>query len=71
MSHVSTLGYLCRSRNVQAYFDDEQDGGLALLVEKHIIECAVCAAELRGLQRLRELIGQALLGSGEQLRSVS
>ncbi|MCU1263921.1 MAG: hypothetical protein JWM21_239 [Acidobacteria bacterium] len=53
---------LCQSKNIQAYFDDELDSTMHLLVERHIGECPVCNAELGALQRLQALVGLAFRG---------
>jgi hypothetical protein len=64
MSHSSADLYLCQSKNVQAYFDDELDSAMHLSVEHHIAECLVCNSELNALQRLQALIGLAFRDCG-------
>jgi len=54
---VSQADYsLCQSKIIQAYFDDELDPAVHLLVERHLIQCPVCNAELSGLYRLQALL---------------
>jgi anti-sigma factor RsiW len=53
---------LCQTKNIQAYFDDELDSTMRLLVERHLGACPDCEAELAALERLQALIGLAYNG---------
>jgi anti-sigma factor RsiW len=49
------------SRLVEAYLDGELDLVRSLEVERHLAECEVCAAALRGHRALRSALGDASL----------
>ena len=59
MSQQNSSTQLCQSQNVQAYFDNEMDAAMRLLMCEHVVECTVCRAELKALRHLHALMGLA------------
>ena len=59
MNRIASNDFLCRSANVQAYFDGDLDSPVRLLFARHLGECEMCADELRAFERLRLLVSLA------------